>query len=312
MAYDNLTDRGATSALIPEEVSKALLAAATAESAVLSSFPTVRMSRNQLRMPAQSAFASAYFVNGDTGLKQTSSTAWANRFLNAEEIAVILPIPDSVGADADFDIWANLQSEAASAIAEALDAAVLFGMNKPASWAPALADLAVDAGNTIVRGTNAANKGGISQDISDAFALVENGGFDAAAVMARRNYRGMLRTVRDGQGRLMAEVSPTQAYGVPIAYGAKGLWPTAGGSTELIVCDPSEVIVGVRQDMEFKILDQAVITDSTGQIIFNLAQQDMKALRVTFRVGYTIANRINREDRTGSSCPVSVITSPEA
>jgi hypothetical protein len=72
------------------------------------------------------------------------------------------------------------------------------------------------------------------------------------------------------------------------------------------------VIVGVRQDMEFKILDQAVITDSTGQIIFNLAQQDMKALRVTFRVGYTIANRINREDRTGSSCPVSVITSPEA
>ena len=40
-------------------------------------------------------------------------------------------------------------------------------------------------------------------------------------------------------------------------------------------------------------LDQAVITDDNGKVILNLAQQDCVAMRVTFRVGFQIANPIN-------------------
>ena len=51
-----------------------------------------------------------------------------------------------------------------------------------------------------------------------------------------------------------------------------------------------------------KILDQGVIQDpATKEIVYNLAQQDMIALRVVFRMGWALPNPATRlnEDRTG-------------
>ena len=38
----------------------------------------------------------AYWVDGDTGYKNTSSQAWDKKKLYAEELAVIIPIPEAV------------------------------------------------------------------------------------------------------------------------------------------------------------------------------------------------------------------------
>jgi HK97 family phage major capsid protein len=313
MAYNDITDRTAAGALIPEEVSNALLTAVQGQSAILGTFPTIRMSRNQTRMPVVSALATAYFVDGDTGLKQTSGAAWGNRFLTAEELAVILPVPDAVADDVDFDVWGNLQAAAAEAIARAIDDAIMFGTNKPASWPTALATGAHIAGNSVARGTHSAAQGGIAEDFNAAFAKVEQSGFDVNFVAANRSYRGLLRGARDAEGVRLAEVTPDSVYGVPVAYPARGLWPVSGLRPEVILGDRTQGIVGLRSDLTYKVLDQAVITDGDGAIVYNLAQQDMKALRVTFRLGFQVANTFRRDNEDEASrYPFAVIGTNDA
>ena len=61
----------------------------------------------------------------------------------------------------------------------------------------------------------------------------------------------------------------------------------------MIAADWTNFVVGIRQDITYKWLDQAVISDDDGKVILNLAQQDCTAMRVVFRAGFQVANPIN-------------------
>lgn len=312
MPYTNLISRTDAAALIPEEVASEIITKMPEQSAALRLFKRVPMSRNQQRLPVLSVLPIAYWVAGDTGLKQTSEANWANKFLNAEEIACIVPIPEAVLDDTAFDVWGEVRPLMEEAIGRTFDAAIFFGVNKPASFPTDIVTAAVAAGNTVNRGTNAAAAGGVAGDISDVFGTVEADGYDVNGMLAVRSYRGRLRQVRSTIGEKLMEVSPTEAYGVAIAYPMRGLWPTGAGSAEVIAGDfASQGVVAVRQDITYKVLDQAVIQDNTGAIIYNLAQQDMTALRLTFRVGWQVANLINYDQPVEASrYPAAVLQIP--
>ena len=105
------------------------------------------MSTKLYEQPVLSALVTAYWVGGDMGLKQTSAAAWEGVKLTAEEIAVIVPVPIAVFDDAQVNLFAELRPEIAAAIARKLDAAVLTGADKPASWPTSIVPGAVAAGN---------------------------------------------------------------------------------------------------------------------------------------------------------------------
>jgi HK97 family phage major capsid protein len=293
VSFSNVISRTKDQALVPEVISMEILKGLVNQSVALQLFRQIPMSTNQTRMPVLSALPTAYFINGDTGIKQTTEMAWTNKYLNVEELAAIIPIPENVLDDTKYDVWGAIKPMIEEAIARALDAAIIFGVNKPASWPTEIVTGAVNAGNVKTRGTDASALGGLAGDISDLFATVEADGYDVSGIIASRTYRGLLRSVRSTQGVQLQEVSTTDAYGVTITYPMRGLWPVGSGLTEMIAGDFSQGILGMRSDITYKLLDQAVIQDNTGAIMFNLAQQDMVAMRVTLRVAFQIANTLN-------------------
>ena len=295
MPYNNLTGRTDVQALIPEEVSNVMLTDLQNQSAAMEMFTRLQIGTNQTRMPVLSALPLAYFVTGDTGIKQTTEMAWANKYFNVEEIAAIVPIPESVADDLSIDFFEQIRPLMQQAIARVLDAAIFFGTNKPTSWPDAIVTAAIAAGNTDTYPVATAAQGGLAQDIADAFALVEDDGYDVTAVIASTRLRALARAIRGTDGFRHDDVTPNSWWGVDdVRYPMRGLWPAvASGNTQAIFGDFSQGLLAIRQDITYKLLDQAVITDENNQIILNLAQQDSIALRVVFRCAFQVSNPIN-------------------
>jgi hypothetical protein len=111
--YDNIISRTDADVLIPTEQAEAVIKAATQESAALTLFNRAQLSTKVTRQPVMAALPVAYWVSGDTGLKQTTEAAWAGVDLVAEEIAAIVPIPEAVVDDSSFDVWGELRPASA-------------------------------------------------------------------------------------------------------------------------------------------------------------------------------------------------------
>lgn len=312
MPYDNVITRNDVQALIPEEVSAVMLESIEADSAALTMFKNVPISVNQVRMPVLSALPVAYFVNGDTGRKQTTQMAWENKYFNVEEIAAIVPMPEAVIDDTSFDVWESVRPSIEDAVARALDAAIFFGVNKPGSWPSDILTGATLAGNVVSEGTHAAADGGLATDVSDLLSTLEIAGYDVSGVIARTTLRGKVRNLRDANGRPLTELTSTNWWGIePIVYPMRGLWPTDPGDVEAIAGDFSKGLIGIRRDVTYKVLDQAVIQDNTGNIVFNLAQQDMVALRVVARYAFQVSNPINYDQPDAAlRYPFAALLSP--
>lgn len=303
MPFNNITSRGDTSALIPEEVSRVMLGKATQGSATLDMFRHVPVGRSQLRFPVLSALPVAYWVTGDTGLKQTTELAWANKYLNVEELATLVPVPDNVMADVEIDIWTSIQPYIVEAFHKALDEAVFFGVNAPSSFPPNVLAGAVAAANTVTEATATAAQGGYMGDIDNVIGTVEEDGFDVTGWVAALALRRKLRSARNTQGdkvdsgRVSGDLGTID--GMPVDYAMRGSWTTTGGAgtnVRAIAGDWSQFIVGVRDDIRLKVSNDAVVQDNTGAIVYNSFQQDLTILRVTFRVGWQVANTINNDN----------------
>ena len=318
MPYTNVVGRSDSAALVPEEVANDMLGhIAATGSAALAQMRRVPVASGQTRFPILSALPVAYWVNGDTGLRQTTEEQWSNKFLNIEELAVVVPVPrnvlDDVGDAGDFDLWSEIQPDVETAIARTFDEAVFFGINAPSTFPTNISSDAVARGNTYTEAGTAA-EGGIQDDLDACLAILEPQGFDPSGIVANRTLKSKLRRARSTIGERLTGVNAdiTEYLDLSISYPMRGLWPTGANRVEAFVGDfAGEFVVGIRRDISFEMLDQAVIQDASGNIVYNLAQQRMVAMMFTFRAGWQVSNRIryDQPDET-QRYPVAVLKSP--
>lgn len=263
------------------------------------------MTSKQTRIPVLDMLPMAYWVNGDTGFKQTSEQAWDNVYLDAAELAVIVPIPEAVVADASFDIMGEVQPRVVEAIGQRVDSAVIFGVNRPANWRADLITTARQAGNNVSPGASP-NYYDLIMGEDGVIAKVEASGRMVTGVLSGMGMRAKLRGLKTTSGSpiFKSDMQGATQYaldGAPMYFPQNGAFDSS--IAQLIVGDFSQAVYAIRQDITVKILDQGVIQDpNTKAIIYNLAQQDMIALRVVFRMGWALPNPATRMDGDRTGC----------
>lgn len=309
--FNEITDRGVATPLMPEEYYDGLMGKVTAQSAAMALFRHIPVARGQVRIPVLSALPQAYWVAGDSGLKQTTHAEWKNKYLNIEELAVLIPIPENVLEDSAYDIWAEIEPLVAEAMGRALDAAIYFGTDAPGSFPRDILHAAASAGNKFEEGT-AVDEGGFMGDIDFTLAKLEEDGYDASGYVAARSTRGALRQARNSLGDQLDRdrIGPKldELDGVPVIYPMRGLF---ADKVRLFVGEWTQFVLGIRRDISLKVFDQGVIHDGSGSVTYNALQQDGVIGRVTFRVGWQVANTINYDQPEEiNRYPVAVMQTP--
>lgn len=323
MPYDTYVSRGTepsftsgpngASALIPVETSNKIIQGMTRKSSILRLVPHTPMSRHLKDMPVLSAFPTAYWVSGDTGAKQTTNMNWKNVRLIAEELAVVIFIPDVVLKDSEANIWAQIRPKVEEAFGKKLDEAIMFGIDKPASWPSDIKAGAIAAGNTVTDGTGV----DIAADINNAMAAVEADGYGASSIAMRQTYRSRFRGLRSTtlEPIFQANMGLNKAtFGADAEDDEGFIWNTrsiavlngsfeaenaaTANSASLIVGDFNQGMVAIREDINVEFSKSAVMHDANGLVTFNAWQQDMTAGRFTARFAWAVPNPINRVNET--------------
>jgi HK97 family phage major capsid protein len=294
--YDEVIARASSGpdAFIPEPLSTAIIEDAPRASAALSLMNRTILSTKTQRLPVLDVLPFAYWVGGDTGLKQTANQAWKNVILVVEELACIVPIPEAYLDDADVPLWSQVQPRLSEAVGNLIDSAVLWGTNKPTTWGEAVFTGAGKSQNFVIEGTGV----DLGQDVASLGEKMAATGYDVNGFAAKPGVSWKLVGLRSAQGNPIYEPNMQggrggSLYGYPLSEVNNGSWVSGTTGAVLLCGDFDKALIGIRRDISFKMFTEGVISDDTGKVILNLMQQDAVAMRLTMRLAYATVNPVN-------------------
>lgn len=308
----NIIDRTGADALIPTEEANEIIQGVVAESVVLSQGRRLQnMTAQQYRIPVLDSLPIAYFVSGDNGAKKTTNQAWDRKVITAEEIAVIVPIPEAVLDDSTYDIWGEVRPRIVEAFGKVIDAAVLFGTNKPTSWRAGLVPTATAAGSVVTLPNTNVDLFASIMGENGVIAKVEESGYFVNGHVADISMRAKLRGLKDNTGQpiFKTDLQSGTRYSLD---GAQMQFPNNGAFDKtqalMISGDFSQLVYAIRQDITFKLFTEGIVQNTDGTIAYNLMQNDMVALRAVMRLGWEIPNPINAlKPSKAARCPFAVL-----
>ena len=289
-------DKTNVEALIDTQVANEIFEGVVRESKALSMFRRLpNMTSDKTKLRVLDSLPIAYFVDESTnnGRKNLTKMAWDKKYINAAELAVIVPIKENVLNDTSIDIWSEVKPRIVEAFGKKIDNAIFNGTDKPADWRAGLIPSIVTAGAEVNEGDN------LYSDINDVMTKVEESGYNVTGLLGGVGLKGKFRMLTDTTGQ---PIKGTEIDSLPKAFLDNGAWDKT--KSILIAGDFSQAVYAIRQDVTYKVLTEAVIQDpSNGDILYNLAQDDMVALRVVMRLGWEIPNPVNALNETTKRFP---------
>ena len=296
MAKPTGIQRTDVDSLIETQVASEIFEGVIKESKALSMFRRLpNMTSDKTKLRVLDSLPIAYFVDESTnnGRKNITKQAWKNKYINAAELAVIVPIKENVLNDASIDIWAEVKPRIVEAFGKKIDNAIFNGEGKPSDWRKGLIPSIIDAGAEVTEGDN------LYSDINDTMVKVEESGYNVSGLLGGVGLKGKFRMLTDTTGQ---PIKGTEIDSLSKAFLDNGAWDKT--KSVLIAGDFSQAVYAIRQDVTYKVLTEAVIQDpSDGTILYNLAQDDMVALRVVMRLGWEIPNPVNALNETATRFP---------
>lgn len=302
---------------LPQVVSRAVIQGAVEKSIALQMMRNVPMPARSQRMPALALLPEAQWQHGasqqakDIAPKKTTTTQWKNIEMFAEEMAITVPIPDAYIDDVGLDLFAEIQPRLSEAFAKKLDEAVFFGEDTP--WvnadAASVYKRAVAAGNTQTIGT----ADDIAGDITALGLKLALQGYPLTDFVTEVGFNWKLAAERTSQGLSPygpgsgVDALPNSLFGVPKVEVRNGSWDS--GRAHVLAGNFHEYcMIGIRQDITFKMFDQGVISDNTGAVQYNSLSQDLKILRCVARFAYASVAPISQLNPTyGNGYPIAAL-----
>ncbi|MGB8021363.1 MAG: phage major capsid protein, partial [Candidatus Nanopelagicales bacterium] len=193
MAFDSIITRAETGSDLPDLLASELVGTITRASAALTLGTKVPTTTKDSRVPVLTEAPEASWAASDTALRPTTAAAWTPQTLMAEELSCIIPVPNSVLADSEFNVWEALKPLLTRAAARAIDAAILFGTNAPASWtSESLYADAVAAGNVATTPAS----GDVVPELLSVAELIGVDGYAPSAAVVRPGFQFRMARAR--------------------------------------------------------------------------------------------------------------------
>lgn len=251
---------------------------------------------NERTIPTLASSVTTYWVN-EAAAKTSSNTVFGLVTQTLKKLAVQVPLTEELLEDSAVNLTQLIAELIAEAMSKEEDIQFLYGTGAP--WTGILNNGSV---GSVALGTGLGVSSVSFEKLVDMQDALPSGALVGAKYYMNRQILSYLKKARadavsasDGKGLFLfppTSQAIADILGFPIELSDAMPGKTLTGANKPFVIFGNlkmAAILGDKQQMRARLLDQATITDGDGTTVINLAQQDMVALSVTERVGYILA-----------------------
>jgi len=245
---------------------------------------------NSRKIPTLASGISVYWTD-EKAKKSGTQPTFGLITQTLKKLAAIIPFTEEILEDSAIDLTSLTAQLFAEAVSKEEDLQFFAGTGAP--WTGIINNSLV---NTVPMTVGDVAEDITADDLLDMIDETPAGALAGSKFYLNRTMLSVIRKLKDDDKNYIfqrpSETTPAQIWDYPyvLVEALPGkTFATANKGFLIFGNLRMACVLGDKQSIRAKMLDQATITDGDGETIINLAEQDMVALRLEERVGYVIA-----------------------